>query len=65
MYLLNCLLTIIVFSLTFSGKYYLLETEEKKHHLRKTKGFTSTTPTSNKDASIMPRSIAPGKLYQG
>ena len=60
---LNCLLTSIVFSMTFCGKYYLLETEEKKHHLSETNGTTSTTPSSN--VSIRPRSNAllrsPGK----
>ena len=60
---LNCLLTSIVFSMTFCGKYYLLETEEKKHtNLRKTNGITSTTPSSNKDVSIMPRSMSHGRL---
>ena len=57
---LNCLVTSILFSLTFCRKYYLLETEEK----RETLGIT--TPSTSKDVSIRPRSVAvlksPGKI---
>ena len=59
---LKCFITLcIVFSLTFCGKYYLLETEEEKHQGRKAKEMTSTTTSSNKEASIMSRSKALSK----
>ena len=52
---LNCLLTIVGFSMTFCRKYYLLETEEKENHQRTANGVTSTTPASNKEFSNMAR----------
>ena len=56
MYLKSFITLCIVFSVTFCGKYYLLETEEEKHQGRKAKEITSTTPSSKKEASIMSRS---------
>ena len=44
--------------MTFGGKYYLLETEDEKSLARKAEDITSTTPSSNKEVSIMSRSNA-------
>ena len=60
---LNCLLTIVGFSITFCRKYYLLETAEKEN-LRN--GVTSTTPASNKEFSNMARDAvirSDGKIF--